>query len=232
MKPNGQTYYEYILCYVDDILSVSLNATSILKSIHVNFKLKDDKIEPPSDYLGVVLGQMDVDGRTRWYMSLEKYMKFAIENVEQTLQKSGQKLSKSKTPLSLSYQWGLDTSPELKEDGLQRYLKLIGVLRRAVELGQVDILLETLMMLTHWVLPQRGHLEQFYHILGYLKANPKCKLYLNPYHPQVDEGRSNHMIGMISTKMPRRSFQETCHRQGGSQYQFIALSTWIMRATQ
>ena len=41
-KPNGQTYYEYILCYVDDILSVSLNATSILKSIQVNFKLKDD----------------------------------------------------------------------------------------------------------------------------------------------------------------------------------------------
>ena len=44
VKPNGQTYYEYILCYVDDILSVSLNATSILKYIQVNFKLKDDKI--------------------------------------------------------------------------------------------------------------------------------------------------------------------------------------------
>ena len=36
-KRNGQTYYEYILCYVDDILSVSLNATSILKSIQVDF---------------------------------------------------------------------------------------------------------------------------------------------------------------------------------------------------
>ena len=104
VKSNGQTYYEYILCYVDDILSVSLNATSILKSIQVNFKLKDDKIEPPSDYLGAVLGQMDIDGKTGWYLSSEKYVESAVENVEQILQKGGQKLpSKCKTPLSSSY---------------------------------------------------------------------------------------------------------------------------------
>ena len=104
VKPNGQTYYEYILCYVDDILSVSLNATSILKSIQVNFKLKDEKIEPPSDYLGAVLGQMDIDGKTGWYLSSEKYVKSAIENVEPILQRGGQKLpSKRKTPLSSSY---------------------------------------------------------------------------------------------------------------------------------
>ena len=188
VKPNGQTYYEYILCYVDDILSVSLDATSILKSIQLNFKLKDDKIEPPSDYLSTVLGQMDVDGKTGWYLSSEKYVKSAIENVEQTLQKSGQKLpSKCKTPLRSSYRPELDTSPELNEDGLQCYQELIGVLWWAVELGRVDILLETLMMSTHLALPRRGHLEQLYHMFGYLKANPKRKLYFDPQHPQVDE---------------------------------------------
>ena len=188
VKPNGQTYYEYILCYVDDILSVSLNATSILKSIQVNFKLKDDKIEPPSDYLGAVLGQMDIGGKTGWYLSSEKYVKSAVENIKQALQKGGQKLpSKCKTPLSSSYQPELDTSPELKESGLQRYQELIGVLRWAVELGRVDILLETSMMSTHLAFPQRGHLEQLYHMFGYLKANPKGKLYLDPQHPQVDE---------------------------------------------
>ena len=181
VKPNGQTYYKYILCYVDDILSVSLNATSILKSIQVNFKLKDDKIEPPSDYLGAVLGQMDIDGKTGWYLSSEKYVKSAVENIKQALQKGGQKLpSKCKTPLSSSYRPELDTSPELKESGLQRYQELIGVLRWAVELGRVDILLETSMMSMHLALPRRGHLEQLYHMLGYLKANPKRKLYLDP----------------------------------------------------
>ena len=188
VKPNSQTYYECILCYVDDILSVSLNATSILKSIQVNFKLKDDKIEPPSDYLGAVLRQMDIDGKTGWYLSSEKYMKSAVENVEQILQKGGQKLpNKCKTPLSSSYRLELDSSPELKEDGLQHYQELIGVLRWAVELGRVDILLETSMMSTHLALPQRGHLEQLYHMFRYLKANPKRKLYLDPQHPQVDE---------------------------------------------
>ena len=188
VKPNDQSYYEYILCYVGDILSVSLNATSILKSIQVNFKLKDDKIEPPSDYLSAVLGQMDIDGKTGWYLSSEKYVKSAIENVEQILPKGGQKLpSKCRTPLSSSYRPELDTSPELKEDGLQRYQELIGVLRWAFELGRVDILLETSMMSTHLALTQHRHLEQLYHMLGYWKANPKRKLYLDPQDPQVDE---------------------------------------------
>ena len=138
VKPNGQTYYEYIWCFVDDILSVSLNATSILNSIQVNFKLKDNKIEPQSDYLGAVLGQMHIDGKASWnrYLSSEKYMKSAVENVEQIMQNGSQKLpSKCKTPLSSSNRPELDTSPELKESGLQCQQELIGVLRWAVELG-------------------------------------------------------------------------------------------------
>ena len=43
------------------------------------------------------------------------------------------------------------------------------------------------MMSTHLALPRHGHLEQLYHMFGYLKANPKCKLYLDPQHPQVDK---------------------------------------------
>ena len=61
------------------------------------------------------------------------------------------------------------------------------MLRWAVELGRVDILLETLMMSTHLALPQHRHLEQLYHMFGYLKANPKHKMYLDPQHPQVDK---------------------------------------------
>ena len=126
--------------------------------------------------------------QTGWYLSSEKYVKSAVENIEQILQKGNQKLpSKCKTPLSSLYRPELDTSPELKESGLQRYQELIGVLRCAVELGRVDILLETSMMLMHLALPQHGHLEQLYHMFGYLKANPKLKLYLDPQHPQVDE---------------------------------------------
>ena len=121
-------------------------------------------------------------------MSSQKYVKAAINNVEKVLAKSDQRLwTKCGTPLKSGYQPELDTNPELKKDGLQRYQELIGMLHWAVELGRVDILLETALMSTHLALPRWGHLEQLYHIFGYLKAHPKCNLFFDPQHPKLDE---------------------------------------------
>ena len=33
IKPNGEEYYEYILCYVDDIIYMSVKATKVIKEI-------------------------------------------------------------------------------------------------------------------------------------------------------------------------------------------------------
>ena len=62
VKSDGAEYYEYVMCYIDDILSVSLDAISVLKSLQGQFKLKDNKIEPPDVYLGAQLGTMEVEG--------------------------------------------------------------------------------------------------------------------------------------------------------------------------
>ena len=77
------------MCYFGDILSVSNNAKSILQSLQGQFKLKGDKIEPPGMYLGAQLGTMQVEGDEGWFMSSEKYVKPTIQNVEETLQKTG-----------------------------------------------------------------------------------------------------------------------------------------------
>ena len=120
VKPGGAEYYEYIMCYVDDILSISHDAKSILQSLQGQFKLKGDKIEPPDMYLGAQLGTMQVEGNEGWFMSSEKYVKSAIQNIEETLQKMGQRLpSKCKMPLAYGYRPELDVTPELKADGLQ-----------------------------------------------------------------------------------------------------------------
>ena len=125
VKPDSTEYYEYVMCYVDDILSVSLDAIFILKSLQGQFKLKDDKIEPPN----VSVGTMEVEGHHGWFMLSEKYVKSAIQNIEDTLQKAGQCLPlKCKTLLVHGYHPELDTSPELKLDGLQQYQELIGIL--------------------------------------------------------------------------------------------------------
>ena len=104
------------------------------------------------------------------------------------LERTNQRLpTKCGTPLKSGYRPELDTSQELKQDGLQRYQELIGMLRWAVELGRVDILLEMALMSTHLALPRWGHLEQLYHIFGYSKAHPKHNLFFDPQHPKVDE---------------------------------------------
>ena len=176
------------MCYVDDLLSITEDATKVLQGVQAIFKFKDDKIGCPEIYLGAQLDTMTVDGFDGWTMSSQKYVKAAIDNVEDVLAKTDQRLpTKCGTLLKSGYRPELDTSPELKQDGLQRYQELIGMLRWAVELGRVDVLLETALISTHLALPQWGHLKQLYHIFGYLKAHPKHNLFFDPQRPKVDE---------------------------------------------
>ena len=188
VKPNGQEYYEYTLCYVDDILTISHKATQVLEDLQVVFKLKDDKIAPPEIYLGVQLEKMTVGTHDGWALSSDKYIKAALDTIEKSLADAGKRLpSKCKTLISSGYRPELDTTPELKAEGLQKYQEMIRMLRWAVELGHVDVLLETTMMSTHLALPRVGHLEQVYHIFGYLKGASKQCIFLDPQHPDFDE---------------------------------------------
>jgi hypothetical protein len=90
-------------------------------------------------------------------------------------------------PLAPDYRPELETSEELKADGVQYYQELIGVLRWAVELGRVDILLETSLLLTHLAMPRIGHLNQVYRMFGYLKLYPKRNLAFDGMHPIISE---------------------------------------------
>ena len=188
VKPDGFEYYEIVLCYVDDILSISVDPEATLKGLQATFKLKDDKIEKPEMYLGAQLDQMFVDGNECWTMSAEKYIQASIKNVESTLAKKGLRLpTKCFTPLPTDYRPELDTSAELKSDGVQYFQELIGMLRWAVEIGRVDILLETSLLSTHLAMPRVGHLEQVYRMFGYLKLYPKRKIAFDPQHPAISE---------------------------------------------
>ena len=87
-------------------------------------------------------------------MSSEKYVKAAVAIVKEKLLKSEKRLpSRCNTPLKPGYRHDMDDSCELKSDGLQYYQELVGVLRWMVELGRVDILLETSLVSSHLALP-------------------------------------------------------------------------------
>ena len=56
-----------------------------------------------------------------------------------------------------------------------------------VELGRIDICLETSMMSSHLALPREGHLQQVLHIFGYLKKYHNAELVFDPSDPVIDE---------------------------------------------
>ena len=123
-------------------------------------------------------------------MSSKKHCEAAVINVENELEKYNLKLpSKCLTPISSGYRPEMDTTAELKADGLQIYQELIGVLRWAVEIGRVDIILEVSLMSSHLALPREGHLDQVYHIFGYLKKRKKLRILFDCGDPQIGENR-------------------------------------------
>ena len=55
IKSNGFKYWKYVLCYIDDVLSISDDLTQTLLGIQKKFELKNNKIEPPNVYLRIRL---------------------------------------------------------------------------------------------------------------------------------------------------------------------------------
>ena len=181
VKEDSFEYYEYVLCYVDDIFAISHKAKNVLKAVQAIFKLEDNRIEPPDMYLGATLSVMEDNGFQGWCISSDKYVKAAVENVELELARVNHHLpSRCKIPITVGYSPERDVFAELTSVGVQRYQELIGVLRWAAELGRVDILLETAMLSTYMPLPRKGNLEQVYHVFGYLKTHSKRHLYFDP----------------------------------------------------
>ena len=59
----------------------------------------------------------------------------------------------------------------------------------AVEIGRLEILFETSLLLSYLAMPRVGHLEKTLYIFGYFKAHPQRKLVFDPAHPAINENR-------------------------------------------
>ena len=123
VKPNGFEYYEYVLCYVSNILSIPHCPDVTMDGIIARFTLNDNKVEKPTDYLGAQLSKMkDEFGNNFWTMSSSKYCKAAITNVEERLDLAGKRLpTKWKMPMVTKYSPEMAVTAELKDDGIQYF---------------------------------------------------------------------------------------------------------------
>ena len=48
IKPNGDKYWEYVLCYVNDILVISHDPSAIMKDLQDHDTLKEDSVKEPN----------------------------------------------------------------------------------------------------------------------------------------------------------------------------------------
>ena len=81
------------------------------------FKSKNDKIEPPTQYLGGGLTTMvNDDSQSCWAMSSDTYCAALVKTVEGVLEKKGHRLlSKCRTPLTHGYRPELNATAELNQ---------------------------------------------------------------------------------------------------------------------
>ena len=183
---HGNEFYEYMLVYVDDIMSVSFDPDKAINQFKdYGFTLKGGSASVPESYVGTELNykRLQIHETDCWTLNTTKYIKNAIENLEQRLTKINRSLPTSKqaqSPMAPNYRPELDATQELDLDGITMYQELIGELRWATEMGRVDILFELSILSAYQASPRQGHLDQLLRIYGYLKYNPKITLYLDP----------------------------------------------------
>ncbi|KAI2511710.1 Reverse transcriptase (RNA-dependent DNA polymerase) [Fragilaria crotonensis] len=84
-KNDGESYYEYVLMYVDDILAISCNAEAIMNDVQTTFKFKNDKVQLPEFYLGAKLQEKFLNGKKCWTVSSHDYVKASIKNVQEAI---------------------------------------------------------------------------------------------------------------------------------------------------
>ena len=187
-KNDGEEYYEYIICYVDDVLGLSMDATALMKEIQKDFKFKKDRVAPPEMYLGAYLEKKILNGKEVWTMCSKDYIKMAVENIQSRLKEDGKGLTnRATTPMINDYYPELDESNELDDEKITFYQEIIGMMRWAIEIGRVDINMEVSLLSSYQASPRLGHLDQLLHIVAFLKKKPKLTLYFDPTEPKIDE---------------------------------------------
>lgn len=184
MMPDGTKYYQYICIYVDDILIAAHNPRETMSIIGEHFELKAGSVGPPSMYLGTdVKLRKDPQGYPQyWNLGANSYLKEALRIVKGIMIENGIKVGgKGSQPYSnLAYRPELDTSPFCNPQQHNMFQCLIGMLRWLIELGRIDVLLETSQLSLYSASPRLGHLHQALHIFHYLNRHNTSWIPMDP----------------------------------------------------
>ena len=195
IKLNGDKYWAYVLCYIDNLLVVSHKPQEVMDFLSQKYTLKEGSIKELTKYLGNQVGKWDMHdplnpGRHCWAMSSDLYVKHVLGEVEKELGEVHQQLwlpSHVSMPMVAGYRPEVDGTNLLGARQANYFQGLIGVLRWICKLGQIDILHDVAVLLRFLMAPREGHLEQCLHIFAFLKKYSHLKIVFDNGIPTFDE---------------------------------------------
>ena len=101
-RPDGVTYYKYLLTYVDDLLCISDEPSLDLDKLDKYFKMKANSRGIPKSYLGGQINAVTLSNNVQaWSFTSSKYVQEAISNVEKHIFTEYDTTSVSYTHLTL-----------------------------------------------------------------------------------------------------------------------------------
>jgi hypothetical protein len=159
--------YEYIVVYVDDILSALKNPSEFyekLQSPPWKYKLKN--VEEPKYHLG---GDFFRDRDGTLCYGAQTYIKRMVDNYKVMF---GELPTESHAPLDKKDQPELDDSPLCGPHDVQRYQSLIGAVQWTISLCRLDVAQAVMSLSRFRVAPRQGHLERLKRLVGYLRKRP------------------------------------------------------------
>jgi len=192
-RPNGSTYYAYILVYVDDVLIISDTPSQYMDQLKSEYYVKPSSITPPKLYLGAEIKKTnDRCGKPAWASSSNKYVKEAINVVNSRMNDLNIAFTKSaKHPMNpfsnVKYRPEMDISEYCTDTEHQFYQQCIGILRWMIELGRIDICTEVSLLSRYLAQSRLGHLQQVLHIFSFLNSNQCAELIYDPTKLQIKE---------------------------------------------
>ena len=92
----------------------------------------------------------------------------------------------AENPFKMGSDPELDTSQKLDPDAESYYLTVIGILRKMIELGSINIITEVSLLSSHVSLPREGHLEAAINVVAHVGQRYYFRLVYDPSYPEID----------------------------------------------
>jgi len=196
--------YEYIAVYVDDLAMASPRPENIVHDLETKYHLKLKGVGKLEYHLGCDYYH-DKDGNMVY--SPQKY----INKMEDSYKiMFGEKPpNKHKTPLDKNDHPEVDTSEFLNDDGIDKYMTLIGQLQWLISLGRFDTMVQIITMSRFRLAPRIGHLNRVKRIIGYVVKTKNYGIRVRTEEPDVsglpdlNYDWTNTVYGDIKEEIPK-----------------------------